>query len=101
MAPVLKNDKMERNVRLRRRDMAAPGIGRPALRFCRLPAMAKGPPAPYKVAMIPFRKMQGLGNDFVVFDARQTPVPMTTSRARAIADRHFGVGCDTLVLITP
>ncbi|MEP6828754.1 MAG: diaminopimelate epimerase [Rhizomicrobium sp.] len=51
--------------------------------------------------MIPFRKMQGLGNDFVVFDAREKPVPMTASRARAIADRHFGVGCDTLVLITP
>ncbi|HXS05256.1 MAG TPA: diaminopimelate epimerase [Rhizomicrobium sp.] len=51
--------------------------------------------------MIPFRKMQGLGNDFVVFDARQQAIPMTSSRAKAIADRHFGVGCDTLVLITP
>jgi diaminopimelate epimerase len=51
--------------------------------------------------MIPFRKMQGLGNDFVVFDARKHPVPMTAARAKAIADRHFGVGCDTLVLITP
>jgi diaminopimelate epimerase len=51
--------------------------------------------------MIPFRKMQGLGNDFVVFDARKHPVAMTASRAKAIADRHFGVGCDTLVLITP
>jgi diaminopimelate epimerase len=51
--------------------------------------------------MIPFRKMQGLGNDFVVFDARARAVPMTQSRAKAIADRHFGVGCDTLVLITP
>ena len=51
--------------------------------------------------MTPFRKMQGLGNDFVVFDAREHAIPMTSSRARAIADRHFGVGCDTLVLITP
>ncbi len=51
--------------------------------------------------MIPFRKMQGLGNDFVVFDARKQAVPMTASRAKAIADRHFGVGCDTLALITP
>jgi diaminopimelate epimerase len=51
--------------------------------------------------MIPFRKMQGLGNDFVVFDARKHPVAMTASRAKAIADRHFGVGCDTLVLIGP
>ena len=51
--------------------------------------------------MIPFRKMQGLGNDFVVFDARNQAIPMTPSRAKAIADRHFGVGCDTLALITP
>jgi len=51
--------------------------------------------------MIPFRKMQGLGNDFVVFDARNQAIPMTSSRAKAIADRHFGVGCDTLALITP
>ena len=51
--------------------------------------------------MIPFRKMQGLGNDFVVFDARARAVPMTQSRAKAIANRHFGVGCDTLVLIAP
>lgn len=57
--------------------------------------------APYNAAMTPFRKMQGLGNDFVVFDARKNPIPMTASRAKAIADRHFGVGCDTLVLITP
>ena len=48
-----------------------------------------------------FRKMQGLGNDFVIFDARERAIPMSGTRARAIADRHFGVGCDTLVLITP
>jgi len=51
--------------------------------------------------LIPFRKMQGLGNDFVVFDARERAIPMSGTQARAIADRHFGVGCDTLVLITP
>lgn len=51
--------------------------------------------------MVPFRKMHGLGNDFVVFDARERAVAMSPSRAKAIADRHFGVGCDTLVLITP
>ena len=39
--------------------------------------------------------MHGLGNDFVVFDAREQAIPMTPSRAKAIADRHFGVGCDT------
>lgn len=48
-----------------------------------------------------FRKMQGLGNDFVVFDARDRAIPISGTQARAIADRHFGVGCDTLVLITP
>ena len=51
--------------------------------------------------LTPFRKMQGLGNDFVVFDARERAIPMSGTLARAIADRHFGVGCDTLVLITP
>ncbi|MBA2936304.1 diaminopimelate epimerase [Sphingomonas sp. CGMCC 1.13654] len=49
----------------------------------------------------PFRKMHGLGNDFVVFDARGGAVAMSAARARAIADRHFGVGCDQLVLIEP
>ncbi len=47
-----------------------------------------------------FHKMHGLGNDFVVIDARTHDVPMTTSRARAIADRHTGIGCDQLILIT-
>jgi diaminopimelate epimerase len=66
--------------------------------------MAKRDLCPYKrpmTAMTPFRKMQGLGNDFVVFDARERATPMDSAKARAIADRHFGVGCDTLVLITP
>jgi len=66
--------------------------------------MAKKATPPYKAAMTEltsFRKMQGLGNDFVVFDARERAIPMSGTRARAIADRHFGVGCDTLVLITP
>ncbi|WP_454882780.1 diaminopimelate epimerase [Sphingomonas oryzagri] len=49
----------------------------------------------------PFHKMHGLGNDFVVFDARQSAVGMSPRRARAIADRRFGVGCDQLILIEP
>jgi diaminopimelate epimerase len=48
-----------------------------------------------------FHKMHGLGNDFVVFDARENGVAMSPARARAIADRHFGVGCDQLILIEP
>lgn len=49
----------------------------------------------------PFRKMHGLGNDFVVFDAREAPVEIDPSRARAIADRKTGVGCDQLIVVEP
>ncbi len=48
-----------------------------------------------------FHKMHGLGNDFVVIDARETRVDMTASRAHAIADRHTGIGCDQLILLEP
>lgn len=48
-----------------------------------------------------FTKMHGLGNDFVVIDARETPVEMTAARAAAIADRQRGIGCDQLVLLEP
>jgi len=49
--------------------------------------------------MVPFTKMHGLGNDFVVLDLRDgTPAPDTRA-ARAIADRRRGIGCDQLVLI--
>jgi diaminopimelate epimerase len=47
----------------------------------------------------PFLKMHGLGNDFVVFDAREAPVEIDAARARAIADRKTGVGCDQLIVI--
>jgi diaminopimelate epimerase len=53
------------------------------------------------VAPLHFRKMNGLGNDFVVFDARSAPVAMTEARARAIADRRSGIGCDQLIVIEP
>lgn len=49
----------------------------------------------------PFHKMHGLGNDFVVIDARGHNVEMTKSRAHAIADRHMGIGCDQLILLEP
>ena len=48
---------------------------------------------------VPFLKMNGLGNDFVVIDARKTPVSITTEAARAIGDRHRGVGYDQLLVI--
>ncbi|KFL47172.1 diaminopimelate epimerase [Sphingobium sp. ba1] len=46
-----------------------------------------------------FSKMHGLGNDFVVIDARSDAIEMTPNLARAIADRHAGIGCDQLILI--
>ena len=51
--------------------------------------------------MTAFLKMHGLGNDFVVFDARDSAIAITPAQARGIADRRFGVGCDTVVLIGP
>jgi diaminopimelate epimerase len=48
-----------------------------------------------------FHKMHGLGNDFVVFDARVEPLEIDSARARAIADRKTGVGCDQLILLEP
>ena len=67
------------------------------------------PPAPYKPAMttgstiegLPFRKMHGLGNDFVVLDARARPLELGETQVRAIANRHTGVGFDQLLIIEP
>ena len=46
-----------------------------------------------------FRKMHGLGNDFVVFDAREQPLALTRAGVVALADRHAGIGCDQLIVI--
>ena len=43
--------------------------------------------------------MHGLGNDFVVIDARLAPIVIDAARARAIADRREGIGCDQLILL--
>ncbi|MGL5839363.1 MAG: diaminopimelate epimerase [Sphingorhabdus sp.] len=51
--------------------------------------------------MAPFHKMHGLGNDFVVIDARFAPIEMTGPRAHAIADRRTGIGCDQLIVLEP
>ena len=48
---------------------------------------------------LPFMKMHGLGNDFVVIDARVAPLEVTADLARALADRHRGVGFDQLAVI--
>ncbi len=53
------------------------------------------------LAPMEFRKMNGLGNDFVVLDARTRPVAISEDKARAIADRKTGIGCDQLIVIEP
>ena len=51
--------------------------------------------------LVPFRKMHGLGNDFVVLDQRAEPIAIGPAMARGLADRHTGIGCDQLILIEP
>lgn len=59
------------------------------------PRMSQMPPP----SGLPFVKMHGLGNDFVVIDARNTDAAVTPALARALADRHRGVGFDQLALV--
>lgn len=49
--------------------------------------------------MIQFTKMHGLGNDFVVIDAIHQPLRLSPAQIRFIADRHFGIGCDQVLLV--
>jgi diaminopimelate epimerase len=52
------------------------------------------------IMRVPFIKMHGLGNDFVVLDARVDAIPvMTNALAAALADRKTGIGCDQLILL--
>jgi diaminopimelate epimerase len=46
-----------------------------------------------------FTKMQGAGNDFVVLDATAQPFDLTAAQLKRIADRHFGVGCDQILVV--
>lgn len=48
-----------------------------------------------------FTKMQGAGNDFVVLDGVRQTIEMTPERARALGDRHFGIGADQILLVEP
>ena len=48
-----------------------------------------------------FTKMQALGNDFVVIDATKSPFKPTAAQVAHIADRHFGVGCDQVLVVDP
>ncbi len=49
--------------------------------------------------VVQFTKMHGLGNDFVVIDAISQLINLNSEQIKAIADRHFGVGCDQLLLV--
>jgi len=49
--------------------------------------------------LINFTKMHGLGNDFVVIDAINQTISLTPEQVRSITDRHFGIGCDQLLLV--
>ena len=51
--------------------------------------------------MISFTKMHGLGNDFVVLDARSGGIPLDRDQVRAMADRRRGIGCDQLIVVEP
>ena len=48
-----------------------------------------------------FTKMQGAGNDFVMLDATRTPLTLSTEQFRALADRHFGIGADQILVVEP
>ncbi|MFQ5954872.1 MAG: diaminopimelate epimerase [Kiloniellales bacterium] len=50
---------------------------------------------------VDFTKMHGLGNDFVVIDARRRAIAIGEAEARAIADRCTGIGCDQVIVIEP
>jgi diaminopimelate epimerase len=54
-----------------------------------------------EITKLTFTKMHGLGNDFVVLDARKQPILMDVGLAKGIADRRLGIGCDQILIIEP
>lgn len=50
---------------------------------------------------IPFLKMHGLGNDFIVIDGRRAAITVDAEAARGLADRRTGIGCDQVILLEP
>ena len=48
---------------------------------------------------LPFMKMEGAGNDFVVLDFTDKPFGLKKDQVRKLADRHFGVGCDQILVV--
>jgi diaminopimelate epimerase len=53
------------------------------------------------LATMTFRKMNGLGNEFVILDGRRDPVALSPAQVQAIADRESGIGCDQLIVMEP
>ena len=53
------------------------------------------------IMRLAFTKMQGLGNDFIVIDAVRQSVSLDPERIRRLADRHFGIGCDQVLVVEP
>jgi diaminopimelate epimerase len=51
--------------------------------------------------LVKFTKMHGLGNDFVVFDFVTQHASLSHEKIRAIANRHFGIGCDQVLVVEP
>ena len=51
--------------------------------------------------LVPFVKMHGCGNDFVVFDERAGALGLTPARAAALSDRRTGIGCDQFIVLEP
>lgn len=54
-----------------------------------------------KLDGLPFMKMHGAGNDFVVLDGRARPLRLSPAQAQQIADRRRGVGCDQIIIMEP
>jgi diaminopimelate epimerase len=50
---------------------------------------------------LPFTKMQGAGNDFVVLDATRAPINLSFEQAQRLADRRFGIGADQILVVDP
>ena len=48
---------------------------------------------------LPFTKMHGLGNDFVVFDATRAPLALSQEQLRFVGDRRFGIGADQILVV--
>ena len=63
--------------------------------------VAPRPPYNPPMTAIAFTKMHGLGNDFAVIDARRHRLELTAEQARALADRHTGIGCDQVITMLP